>query len=155
MNLLKCSCAKSWGDAAPFVLRFVTGLLFLLHGWMKFGDMNSTVGMLSSLRVPAPELLAWVITVLEVVGGIALIFGAMTHWVAKFLAFEMLIAFILMSCVKGIFDQSALLLFAAAFSLMVTGAGKWSLDEWMLKTCCGKCVNGVCSEHGGNAGMMK
>lgn len=155
MNILKCSCVKSWSEVAPFMLRIAAGVIFVLHGWMKFGGMEGVVGMLSSFGVPAAATFAWVIAILEFVGGIALIFGAITHWVSKLLALEMLIAVLLVYFNKGLFDQQAFLLFASAFSLMVTGAGKWSVDAWMMHACCGKCEGGVCPEHGGNAEMMK
>ena len=155
MKMLKCECAKCWTDAAPLVLRVGAGIIFILHGWMKFGGIDGVTGMLSSMGVPGAMTFAWIITLLEFVGGIALILGAMTHWVSKLLALEMLIAVILVWCNKGVFDQPALLLFAMTFSLMVTGAGKWSLDEWMMESCCGKCVNGVCPEHGAHQEVVK
>jgi putative oxidoreductase len=150
MNILKCSCAKNWGDAAPLVLRIVAGLIFILHGMQKTADVSMFSGFLSALSVPAPSFFAWVVIVLEVGGGLALIFGFLTHWISKLLMVEMLVAVLLMYFVKGVFDQPALVLFAAAFSLMITGAGKWSVDTWMFKSCCGKCEDGVCPEHGGN-----
>lgn len=149
MNMLRCACAKKWEDVAPLMLRVAAGIIFVLHGWMKFGGIDGVTGMLTGMGVPGAVTFAWVITILEFVGGIALILGAITHWVSKLLALEMLIAVILVYCNKGVFDQPAFMLFAATFSLMVTGAGKWSLDEWMLHSCCGKCVDGVCPEHGG------
>ncbi len=150
MNILKCSCVKNFGDLAPLVLRIAAGIIFILHGWTKLGAMNNVVEMLSFLNIPSPEVFAWVITILEVAGGIALILGLLTHWASKLLAIEMLIAVLLVGASKGIFDQPAFMLFAIAFSLMITGAGKWSLDEWVMKPCCGKCVDGICPEHGGS-----
>lgn len=148
MNILKCSCAKNWGDVAPLMLRVGVGIIFMLHGWMKFGGMDGVVGMLSSMGVPAAAAFAWIITILELVGGIALIIGAFTHWMGKLLALEMLIAVLLVCFTKGLFDQQAFLLFAAAFSLMISGAGRWSVDAWLFKSCCGKCADVVCPEHG-------
>lgn len=153
MKMLKCECAKCWGDVAPLVLRIAAGVIFTLHGWMKFGGIDGVTGMLTGMGVPGAMTFAWVITILELVGGLALILGVVTHWVSKLLMIEMLVAVLLMYFNKGVFDQMAFLLFTVTFSLMVTGAGKWSLDEWMFKSCCGKCVDGVCPEHGGGAVM--
>lgn len=79
------------------------------------------------------------------VGVIALILSAMTHWVSKLLAFEMLVAVTLMYFKNGMFDHLAPILFAAAFSLMITGAGKYSLD---MKTgyfdACKACLGDMC-----------
>lgn len=161
MNILKCACAKNWGDAAPLVLRVVTGLVFLLHGLQKVavdGGVPLFGGFLGAVSVPAPLFFAWVIVLLEVVGGAAIILGFLTHWVSKFFMIEMLVAILLVHISKGFFVQTggyelALLLFAATFSLVVTGAGKWSVDKWLVDSCCGKCEGGVCPEHGGEHQM--
>jgi len=133
MNIFKCSCADKWGETAPLILRIATGLIFFLHGWMKLANVSGVAGMLTGLSVPVAGLFAWIITLLEVGGGIALIFGVATHWISKLLAFEMLVAVLLMYASKGNFDQTAFLLFASSFSLMVSGAGKWGCDGMCRK----------------------
>lgn len=152
MNLLTCSCAKNWGDAAPLLLRIVAGLIFLMHGLMKTADVSMFGGFLSALHVPAPHFFAWAVVILEIAGGIALILGFLTHWASKLLSLLMIVAVLLVHVKNGFFVQNngyefALLLLAAVISLMITGAGKWSVDEWLLRSCCGKCLDGKCDEH--------
>jgi putative oxidoreductase len=156
MKMLKCECAKNWGDIAPLVLRVVAGTIFLMHGLQKMsGDVSMFGKMLGTMSVPAPIFLAWAVILLEIIGGLALIVGFMTHWVSKLLTLLMLVAIFLVHINKGFFVQNggyefALLLLVSAISLMITGAGKWSVDEWLLKSCCGKCVDGVCPDHRGS-----
>jgi putative oxidoreductase len=150
MNMLKCECAKSWGDVAPLVLRVVAGLVFLMHGLQKTADIAGFTGFLSTLGVPMPVLLGWLVVILEVGGGIALIVGFMTHWISKFLVVVMIVAIFLVHTGNGFFVQKggyefALLLLASTISLMITGAGKWSIDGWMSGSCCGKCEGENCS----------
>lgn len=154
MNMLKCECAKDWGDVAPLVLRVVAGIIFLMHGLQKItGDVSMFSGMLNSLGVPAPEIFSWIVILLEIGGGLALIVGFMTHWISKFLMILMIVAVCLVHLNKGFFVQNggyefALLLLASVISLIITGAGRWSVDAWMTNSCCGKCADGTCTDHG-------
>ena len=86
------------------------------------------------LQFPAPELFAVLLIAAELGGGILLILGLYTHWVAKLLAFVALVAFATVHMKNGFFLSAGgyeytMVLFAAAFSLMITGPGKWSLDR--------------------------
>jgi putative oxidoreductase len=137
-KLLNCMCAEKWGPFAPFFLRIVTGAIFLVHGWQKVENgIPGVAGFLSGLGFPAPEVFAVLLIVAEVGGGILLILGAWTHWVAKILAFVALVALVTVHLPNGFTGQGGyefiLLIFAASVSLMITGAGKWSADHKWLK----------------------
>lgn len=122
-------------DIAPLVLRLAVGLVFAMHGWQKFqGGIPFVAGFLGQLGFPAPELMAVLLIAAELGGGVLLILGAYTHWTAKVLAFVSLVAFLSVHASKGFFLASGgyeyiMVLFAASVSLMLTGAGKWSLDR--------------------------
>ena len=138
-NLLNCVCAEKWGSYAPLVLRVVTGFVFAMHGWQKLqGGVPGVSGFLGMLGFPMPEVFAVLLIAAELGGGILLILGLWTHWTAKVLAFVALVALFSVHATKGFFISGGgyeyiLLIFAASFSLMVTGAGKWSLDHKMHK----------------------
>jgi putative oxidoreductase len=158
MNIFKCLCAKNWGNAAPLLLRLVAGTIFFMHGLQKTVDISMFGGFLGSAGVPAPHFFAWAVVVLELAGGLALILGFLTHWVGKLFALQMLAAIFLAHWGKGFMADKggyefALLLLVVAISLMITGAGKWSLDSRLFGACCGKCENGVCPEHGGGTAV--
>jgi uncharacterized membrane protein YphA (DoxX/SURF4 family) len=73
-------------DAAQAVLRVVVGLLLAWHGYRKFADgLDGFEGFLSFLEMPAPGLLAVVVAVLELVGGILLALGLLTRPVSALL----------------------------------------------------------------------
>lgn len=62
------------------VLRVVTGVLLAWHGYRKFADgLDGFEGFLEFLELPAPGLLAVVVALLELVGGILLALGLGTR----------------------------------------------------------------------------
>lgn len=67
-------------DLAPLVLRLGVGLVFAWHGFQKFaGGPENFAGFLDSLGVPAPQIVAWLQTFTEGVGGLLLIVGLLTR----------------------------------------------------------------------------
>lgn len=131
---------SAWAQAlAPFVLRVATGLIFLVHGWQKLQNgIPQTAGFLGMLGFPAPEVFAALLIAAEVGGGVLLILGLFTRYTAKVLAVVALIAFLTVHMTKGFFVNAGgyefiVLILAASISLMITGAGAWSLDKVMKK----------------------
>lgn len=133
--MLDCLCGDKMRDLAPLVLRVATGLIFTMHGWQKFqGGVPYVAGFLTQLGFPAPELMAVLLIAAELGGGILLILGLFTHWVAKILAIVALVALVTVHASKGFFISAGgyefiMLILAASVSLMITGAGKFSLDK--------------------------
>ena len=81
---------------APYgalLLRVSIGILFILHGvYLKafvFGMAN-----VATFFAPMglPDWFAWVVMLYETIGGLALIFGIYTRWVALFLGAHLLFA---------------------------------------------------------------
>ena len=80
---------------APLFLRLVLGFGFAFHGFGKLfpeGGHANFAGMLSGLGVPAPDLMAWFVGVLEFGGGIALILGLWVPILTALLTVNMLVA---------------------------------------------------------------
>ena len=76
---------RQWGLT---ILRVVVGLVFTAHGCQKlftFG-IPSVVQMFGHMGIPAASVLAPFVTLLEFVGGILLVVGLLTRWVALLLA---------------------------------------------------------------------
>ena len=63
---------QSWGLT---VLRVVTGIIFMAHGWQKLFQMglHGTAGMFGAIGVPAPAVSSAIVTFVELLGGLALI----------------------------------------------------------------------------------
>jgi putative oxidoreductase len=115
-------------------LRLVIGLVFVMHGAQKlFGfGLAGTAGFLGSLGIPLPTVAAAVLIAVELLGGLALILGAGTRYVAAALAVEMLVALLTVHLRAGFFVpdgmEFVLTLLAGCLTLVALGAGPWSVD---------------------------
>jgi putative oxidoreductase len=138
-NILECNCGGKWNGVAPLILRLALGVIFAMHGWQKLqGGVEGTAGFLSSLGFPAPEIFAVLLIAAELLGGIALILGFLTHWVAKVLALVAVVALLTVHVSKGFFVSGGgyefiLLILAASIALIFLGPGMWSLDKALFK----------------------
>lgn len=126
----------SLNTTAVTALRIVLGFLFAAHGWQKFNEWTiaGTQASFAKMGIPAAEVAAPAVAVLELGGGIALILGVLTRVVAALLVLDMAGALFLVHAPAGVFAadggyELVLLLAAAAFTLALTGAGRYSLDR--------------------------
>jgi putative oxidoreductase len=126
-------------DPALLFLRVATGLIFFTHGWQKWqAGVDLTAAFLNTLNFPLPEAFAFVLIAVEVVGGLALIFGAYTRLAAKLTGLDAAIALFTVHLSKGYSATAGgyeyvLLLVAACVVILVMGAGNWSLDKKYLR----------------------
>ncbi len=123
---------QGWGIT---VLRLVVGMVFLAHGGQKlfvwgFGNVAAFMG---KIGIPAPMLAAVVVTLVEFLGGLALVVGSFTRWAAALLAIDMLVAILTVHLKGGFFLPAGvefpLTLFAANVALVLLGSGAASLDD--------------------------
>jgi len=78
---------------APLPLRLILGFGFLFHGLPKLGSGHAGfVGMLTGIGVPAPGLMAYVVGLVESLGGLALLLGAFVAIASLPLIMNMLVA---------------------------------------------------------------
>src|SRR5687768_13557220 len=89
-----------WGMLA---LRFIVGLVMLVAGWLKLFEFGvaSFAKALATEGVPLPELFAWGVTLLEVVGGAFIIIGLLSRVAALLLTIDMVVAILLVSWELG------------------------------------------------------
>ena len=107
------------------ILRIVLGIAMLVHGWDKLsGGVGGVAGFFGTLGIPAPELMAWVVTIVELVGGILLIVGFLTQITGILLALDML---------GAITWEKEAVFAAAALCLALAGPGAWSVDDVMAE----------------------
>jgi putative oxidoreductase len=113
------------------VLRLVLGAIMIAHGYTKvFGGMHHFVDTVRSLHLPG--WLAYLSAASEFGGGILLIAGFLTRFVALCVCIDMLVAIFGVHWKNGFTGQGnyqfPLTLAAIAFSLIFTGAGPISID---------------------------
>ena len=136
MNMKKLmSTTDGWGLLG---LRIVTGVIFIAHGLPKFGiggggGLEGTAGWLGGMGVPLPMLNAVLVASSETIGGAMLIVGFMTRFAAATQVIAMLVAIFMVHWSNGFTAnggyQWALLMAAAAFALMMDGAGRFYVDS--------------------------
>lgn len=122
---------RSWGIA---ILRAVVGIVFLMHGIQKlftFG-FHGVAGMFGHMGVPVPAVSAVVVTLVEFLGGLALIIGLGTRVASALLVIDMACAILFVHAKNGFFVPAGvelpLTLLAANLCLMLAGAGALSAD---------------------------
>lgn len=127
---------QAWGVT---VLRVVVGLVFLMHGGQKLFiyGFRSVAGVMGQLGMPLPTVSGVVVTLLEFFGGVSLVLGLFTRWVAALIAFEMLVAVVAVHLRRGFFlpqgYEYALTLLAANLALAFVGPGAAALDAVITK----------------------
>lgn len=86
-------------DQAVLLLRVFLGLLFASSGWSKvyglFQGQTGTIEFFSSLGIPLAEVSAWTVGIIELVGGVLLIVGALLSISATLLGIIMVVAMFL------------------------------------------------------------
>jgi len=123
------------GEWGLIPIRLVLGLVLIFHGAAKlFGGTEALSGFIGGVGFPAPLFLAWIVALIEFVGGIAILVGFWTRPVALAVGIEFI--FILLFFVRDRLGfgvgkaELELLILALAVTLLFTGAGrKFNLEK--------------------------
>jgi putative oxidoreductase len=126
----------------PALGRLLLSGLFIWGGYGKLRNLGGTVQYFASNHVPVPGLAVWVAIVVEFVGGIALLLGFETRWVAGVLAIWSVITGFAVHLATALSSTEALVAYdnkihfyknlaiAGGLLLVVTyGAGELSIDH--------------------------
>ncbi len=125
---------QSWGIT---ILRVVVGLVFLMHGGQKLfvWGFASVAGFFGQMGIPVPMVAAVIVTMVEFLGGLALLLGVFTRWAAIPLALNMLVATLTVHLPAGFFlpkgYEFTLTLLAASVALALLGSGAASVDRML------------------------
>jgi putative oxidoreductase len=133
-------------------LRLAVGFGFLAHGWAKWSRGPAGFAkLLAQIGAPLPELTAWVVTLTEVLGGLAIMAGAFVAVVSIPLIVSMLVAMFTVQLRFGFSSVNTigltpsgpvfgppgyeinLLYIGALLALALTGPGVWSVDGWLRR----------------------
>ena len=135
---------------APLPIRLAVGYGFMAHGYAKFsrGPEKFAV-VLHSLGVPEPLLAAWAATLTELIGGAAVMVGALIPWVSIPMTVVLLTALVTVHLPYGFFSvkfaevteagikfgtvgyEILLLYLAGLVALLLGGPGALSLERWL------------------------
>lgn len=117
-------------DVAPLLLRIGVGVIFIVAGWGKINGIAGVEGFFGGLGIPLPGIMAWVVAIVEFVGGIMVLLGAYARIPYLLLAFIMVVA-LLTTKLGGEFSAARLdlMLLLANLALYFLGSGKYSVDD--------------------------
>lgn len=124
------------------LIRLAVGVIFLTHGISKLTNMEGTVAFFDGLGVPS--FMAWVVALIETLGGAAMILGIYTTFAGYLLACVMIVAIVLVKS-KMSFQAAELdvMLLASSLGIAFSGPGKYSLMRF-IGCGCKNCKDGKC-----------
>ena len=118
-----------WAPRVLSILRIVAAFIFLLHGSQKLFGFPAP----PASGLPPTFSLFWIGGVLELVGGLLLLFGAFTRPVAFILSGEMAVAYWMFHAPRNLYPtlnggDAAILYCFVFFYIFFAGPGPWSVD---------------------------
>ncbi|MGW0762421.1 DoxX family protein [Streptomyces sp. NPDC002814] len=126
-------------DTGLLLLRLAVGAVFIAHGWgdaSQEGGAGANVANYRDAGIPLPELSAWFGAYMQLIGGIVVLFGALTRLIGAGFAVVMAGALVfvhrgepLVIGQDGSGSGFAFIMLAASLALLGTGGGRFSVDR--------------------------
>jgi putative oxidoreductase len=134
MMAVKKMVYEKLAQYGPLPIRILAGIAFIIHGLPKLSDIAGTEDFFANM-VGLPAAMALPIGLLEVIGGIALLVGALTRIASILFIIEMIGSTIVAKLSRGFVGgyELDLLLMAMSISLLLTGPGRISVEWNVLK----------------------
>ena len=125
---------------AVLILRLFIGFAFTMHGSQKLlgafggGGIAWVTGMLTKIGLEPANILAWVLSITEFVGGVCVFFGFLTRFWAAGLVIDMSVAILKVHMPNGFFAAKNGFELPMSFGVMalvilLTGPGSLSVDR--------------------------
>jgi putative oxidoreductase len=137
---------------APIPLRLIVGYGFMEHGYAKLArGPQDFAHILHALGMPAPDLLAWATILVELLGGAAVLAGALVPLAAVPMIVVLLVAIVTVHLPNGFSSiklqsvtatgahfgqpgyETDLLYLAAIATLVLGGSGPFSVDQMLAR----------------------
>lgn len=124
-------------DLALLIVRVAFGAALVFRGWRRWtaeGGMQRQIDYLRGFGTPAPEVLAWGGTLLEILGGVFLIFGLLTPLVAAAIIAQQVMVIAWTKWFHGPWLENGgyeynVIQAALALILLVFGGGRAAVDQ--------------------------
>jgi putative oxidoreductase len=120
---------------ATVLVRLMAGAVFVSEGILKFVYANQGVGRFTKLGFPAPHAMATGVAVFEIVGGLCLLAGLYTRFVALGFSLEMIVA-MLTTKISLYLGTSPLAPPAAPPKLGIWAVLHETRSDWAQLLCC-------------------
>ena len=149
INLISRSPIARW---APAPLRLIVGYGFMEHGFAKLArGFDAFPTILHALGVPAPHLMGWLTILVETLGGLAVLLGALVPLASIPMAAVLLVAMVTVHLRYGFSSikllavtaagaqfgppgfETDLLYLACLAALVLAGSGPLAIDSLLAK----------------------
>ncbi|MBV8398114.1 MAG: DoxX family protein [Acetobacteraceae bacterium] len=149
IDLLSRSPIARW---APVPLRLIVGYGFMEHGFAKLArGLDAFPAILQAIGVPAPHLMGWLTILVEIVGGLAVLLGALLLLANITMAAVLLVAMFTVHLPYGFSSiklqavtaagaqfgppgfETNLLYLACLATLVLGGSGPLAIDSFLTK----------------------
>lgn len=126
---------RNYHDLVLLIARIITGGIWAYYGFLKISDPTAMKKEFKNFGLEPHLFWGWLITLLELFGGIAMIFGFYLWLVAALFAIE---------CILGIFWHRVvakkdlpgysfdLIMLTISLLFMATGAGKYTIINFFF-----------------------
>jgi putative oxidoreductase len=121
---------EQYYDVAILFLRIGVGIIFIVAGWGKLTGIEGTQGFFDNVGIPAPALMAWVVALIEFVGGLMVLLGLYIRVPSLLLAFVMIGALIFVK-LGGEWNPMRIdiSLLSMTLALFILGSGRISFEH--------------------------
>jgi putative oxidoreductase len=149
IDLISRSPMARW---APIPLRLIVGYGFMEHGFAKLArGLDAFPTILQALGVPAPHLMGWLTILVEIFGGLAVLFGALVPLASMPMAAVLVVAMVTVHLPYGFSSikllavttagaqfgppgfETNLLYLACLAALVLAGSGPFAIDDLLAK----------------------
>jgi putative oxidoreductase len=138
MRTLALSPLRRLAELGPLAVRVIVGTIMAAHGLQKVQAGPANFGaFLGQMGVPLPTLMGYVVTFVEVVGGVLLIVGLLSRLAALLLTIDLVVAILLVKVNVGFLSppqggagaELELALIAGFLVILLAGPGRLSVDH--------------------------
>ncbi|HXS52780.1 MAG TPA: DoxX family protein [Usitatibacter sp.] len=119
--------------------RILIAVIFVISGFGKIGGFEGVAGAIGSKGLPMPQVLAALTIALELGGGILLVLGFKTRWIAALFFLWLIPTTLVFHAFWGLDPKAAqqmqihflknVSIMGAMLMLVAFGPGAWSLDK--------------------------
>lgn len=114
-------------NAGLLLIRLGLSAVFIIHGWQKWQNLEATNNFFTSVGIPG--WMVYLVATVELVGGIAVLFGWFARFFSAGLAVIMVVAIINVKFKMGFVGgyEFDFVLMVMALAIALAGAGKYRL----------------------------
>jgi len=124
-------------NLALLLLRIGVGLIFVLAGWGKLTGIENVQSFFGNVGIPLAGIMAWVVALVEFVGGLMVLIGYKVKIPSLLLAFIMIVAILTVKLGgDGGFSgmRVDIMLLVTSLALAIQGSGGYSVEGMLNKS---------------------